>query len=137
MANKYSKKIRLWAWNYDADSGKFSASVETNYLWLLEFTVEMYPSPKQTNSWGTIVGNLDVSGQQIAIRENDYNWNKRWSGTLSRDKDNKGNAWVNINKVISANPIKEYELVVVEKEQDGYVPSKDPEVRAEEEGLPF
>lgn len=118
MANKYSKKIRLWASNYDQESRKFNAELETSYLWKLNFTVEMYESPKSTQTWGLIVGNMDVGWQQIAIRENDYNGNKRWSGTLSRDADDKGNAWININKVISANPIKEYEIVIVEKEQE-------------------
>lgn len=131
--NKYTKKIRLGVWNYDEETRKFNADVETTYLGNLHLSIEMYDLAKETQGWGLIVGNIEVDGQQIPIRENDYNGNKRWAGTLSKDASDKGNARVNINKVLSANPIKEYELQICEKFQD----NRDVEVKAKENDQPF
>ena len=118
MANKYSKKIRLGASTLDKETKKFQFEIETSYLGVLNCVVDIYASPKSTQGGSLIIGNIDIDWQQIPIRENEYNGNKKWSATLSRDEYEKGNAWANVNKVISANPNKEYEFVIVEKEQE-------------------
>lgn len=131
----YSPRVRLTSATYDAGTKKYSGSVETTYLGTLDFTLEMLDMKKTTANGYVIVWELFVDGQQIAIFENDYNGNKSWSGTLARNADGKGVAWMKISKIMSADPIKQFEIQVSEKPQD--VKSKDPEVRAAELDLPF
>lgn len=114
----YSERVKLNSSNYDEATKKYRGEVKTTYLGTLDFTLEMLESKKTTQSGYVIVGEIFVDGQQIAIFENDFNGNKSWSGTLSRNGEGKGNAWVKINKVLSADPIKQYELQITEKPQE-------------------
>lgn len=114
----YSPRVKLTSSNYDEATKKYKGEVPTTYLGNLEFTLEMLDTKKTTQSGYIIVGELFIDGQQIAIFENDFNGNKNRSGTLSRDGSGKGNTWMKINKILSADPIKQYEVQVTEKPQE-------------------
>ena len=114
----YSPKVKLTSSNFDESSKMYKGEVNTTYLWTLKFALEMFDAKKTTANGYVIVGEVIVDGQQIAIFENDFNGNKSWSGTLSRNGEGKGNAWIKVNRVLSADPIHQYEIQITEKPQE-------------------
>lgn len=117
MANKYLyTDVVLTKDNYDSEAKLYNWVAKTNNYWTIEFQLQKYESPKETNSWAKIVGEILLSnGDKKGIFENEYNGQKRYWATLA-PKPNP--LYVNLKPLLSPGDIKEYKVSFVEIEMD-------------------
>lgn len=123
---KFGKKIRLDSSTFVTETGKHTFEVETSYMWTLKWQIELFnPVKSITSSYSgdtfKIAAEVVLDGysDKIGVYYNETQWWVRMSGTLVKDSDNRGQAWINIAKVLSMGGKQDFELWVVENEQDG------------------
>lgn len=135
MANKYLyNDIVLTNDNYDETTKMYNWVVKTNYFWQVEFKLEKYETPKVTQGWARIVGELHLSnGDKKGIFENERNGAKTYWATL---KAKPNPLYVNLKPLLSSGPIKEYKVTFVEME-DGEVAALEAQRAAIETEIEF
>lgn len=102
--------------NYDSETKLYKGTVKTNNFWTIDFQIQKYESPKETNSWAKIVGEVILSnGDKKGIFENEYNGQKRYWATLA-PKPNP--LYVNLKPLLSTGAVKEYKVSFVETKID-------------------
>ena len=102
--------------NYDSETKLYKGTVKTNNFWTIDFQIQKYESPKETNSWAKIVGEVILSnGDKKGIFENEYNGQKRYWATLA-PKPNP--LYVNLKPLLSTGSVKEYKVSFVETKMD-------------------
>lgn len=102
--------------NYDSETKLYKGTVKTNNFWTIDFQIQKYESPKETNSWAKIVGEVILSnGDKKGIFENEYNGQKRYWATLA-PKPNP--LYVNLKPLLSTGSVKEYKVSFVETKID-------------------
>lgn len=121
----YSPKVRLDAKSFNTETGKYSFAVDTTYMGTLTGQIEVFNEPKVLTSSYTggtfkVIWELTLDGysDKITVYYNETDYGTRMSGTLVKDSSNRGQAWINLAKVLSMGNTQDYELWVVENEQD-------------------
>lgn len=116
MANYLYTDIVLTKDNYDSETKLYKGTVKTNNFWTIEFQLQKYDTPKETQSWAKIVGEVLLSnGDKKGIFENEYNGQKRYGATL---KAKPNPLYVNLKPLLSSGPVKEYKISFVETKAD-------------------
>lgn len=125
---KFSKRIKLNDDSFSSEIGKHRFEVETSYMWILRGQIEIFNSMKKTISpyfGDTEIFNivaevvLDGHSDKIEIYYKETQWWVIMTGILMKDSDNRGQAWISIAKVLSLYWKQDYELWIVENQQDG------------------
>jgi hypothetical protein len=99
---------------FDPKTNKYTSEVETKFYKTLPFTLEIFVEPKKkSGDWGegTIIGEVEIAGKQIGIREREGDYGKQYQGTIIKTE-----FFINLEQVLSRGDVTSYEVKFVERD---------------------